>query len=629
MENADLQTEQALSTAAGFSVKPTNESTRLSYDDLSTTFSDGDSVGCIICTMSSTSSTDDEGTTTTTYAYDFVANSLWTYIADSTAFVIKKYWQVPSDDSNTTTLTLVEPTENSSSYLISYSGAKTLINSSDNLYLFFYYPYIDPEETTLQNVPSYTTTNDDETTTTYLCGPPSAVASTDESGTTTLYSYPTTTEGTSLSLTPYSWREWPLFVNSCSSTISNSMGDWMDARYLYGVNNTTTGNINIQFKHRTAAICINAATDISNVKIVLADNTETTTTTTTEGEGEGQQEGGGSSVKRKADDGSTEGGSGESGDTGGSGESDSADDTESSTTETTTTTPDSIKIGQLIDLASGKLKDFDTSSTSTPDQYAYLTQSSDTLYPYKIDSQNYRFYLPAQDNWAGRLIYSYDSDAKTTTDESGNTTTTDTLRALSLKTLGNGTLVANTKYDVAIPAGPNDHTFYYWYVSAYSSSSSATITQNGTESEGVYFTNSTNKYQSSSTYNAAITVTKKDNSTASFTCQGAYELQSYGESNGYPCISFTLDATYTLTIYAWNTSSENTTSNAPTSTTSNPTIKYSTSTSADTSSTTTISFSTIDGNTGVMQGSVTLSKGSYILQKGNGANYIYLITAEY
>ena len=450
MENAEIETEQALSTAAGFSVKPTNESSRLTYDNLSTTFSNGDSVGCIICTMSST--TDDSGNTT--YAYEFVANSLWTYIENSVAFVIKKYWQVSSDDSNTTTLTLVTPEENSSSYLISYSGAKTLINSSVNLYLFFYYPFIDPEETTLQNVPSYTTTNDDETTTTtYLCGPPSAY--TDDNN-ATLYSYPTTTEKNSLDLTPYSWRQWPLFVNSCSSTISNSMGDWMDARYLYGVNNTTTGNINIQFKHRTAAICINAAENISDVAIVLGESTTTTDTTGEEEQGQQAE----SMVKRKADEGATEGGSGGSGDTD---DTDSTDDTESSTTETTTTTPDPIKIGQLIDLASGKLRDFDSSSTSTPDQYAYLTQSSDTLYPYKIDSQNYRFYLPAQDNWAGRLIYSYDSDTQTTTDDNGNTTTTDTLRALSLKTLGNGTLVANTKYDVNIPNGPN-YTSKVYYI---------------------------------------------------------------------------------------------------------------------------------------------------------------------
>ena len=510
MENADLQTEQALSTAAGFSVKPTNESTRLTYDDLSTTFSNGDSVGCIICTM--TSSTDDSGNTT--YSYDFVANSLWTYIEDSVAFVIKKYWQVPStddtssDDSNTTTLTLVEPAENSSSYLISYSGAKTLINSSDNLYLFFYYPFIDPEESTLQNVPSYTTTNDDETTsTTYLCGPPSAYTN---DNSTTLYSYPATESKTTLTLTPYSWRNWPLFVNSCTSTVSNSMGDWMDARYLYGVNNTTTGNINIQFKHRTAAICINAATDISNVKIVLAD------------------------------------GSGESGDTGNTGGSGSTE-----TTQTTTTTPDSIKIGQLIDLASGKLKDFDTSSTSTPDQYAYLTQSSDTLYPYKIDAQNYRFYLPAQDNWAGRLIYSYDYEDSTSivTTNTDETTTSDTtviykLRALSLDSLGKGSLEANTKYDVAVPWTYNTYTQYLYFTGT------STPSSNYAESDSGFFTVGTRDTLSTSCTTPPYSLQKSGIVTnmSKFT----YAIKFQNQSNKGEYVGFEVPSTagpLTLAVY--------------------------------------------------------------------------------
>lgn len=569
----------------GFRFLVAGNASRLTYDDVSTSFSTGDSIGCVICTMSSTDTTADDGTTTTTYSYDFLAYSLWTYTSSGT-LICKKYWKTPDSG---TKLTATTTTEGSATDMVTYSGTNTVVNYSDqNIYLFFHYPYVDPDETT-NSLTEVARTVTDETTT-YLMGPPSAVASTTtaEDGTTTaLYTYPSASK-----LTSYSWRAWPLSVLTNTSATSNTKGDWMDARYLYGVNPTTSSDITLQFKHRTAAICVTAGETLYDVGIITGATTSSGKTRT-----EGEED-----VSAADDDTSS---------------TDTTDDTSSSTT-----TYSPIMVGQQIDLASGILTEFTSSTayTSTDDVYAnaYLTTTTDTLYPYKVDSKNYRFYLPAQTGFNAELVYRYASEYTSTTDEDGNTVTTPGARRhLSLATLGKGTLVAGTKYDVNVPAL---HAFYYMYYSEYTSSSSATLTQNGTESNGVYFTTGVEtegesvNYETSAT--ATISVTSKYTSESkTLDCKTAIKLQSSEATY----IQFTLPTTAKVTVYVKTQ-------------TSTPTQKVYTTTDGSTyteASDKAISSSITDTDSGALYGSVELEAGTYRIKKGSNTSSVYAVTVDY
>ena len=570
-----------------FSCSDNDIATALTDDDTSTGVSTGD-IGRIAITVDKNADTrlEREGVETTFEEGDYVgciilqggsfyANSRWKVgtFDDEQRLTVDKFWIASSDSTTLNETAAVQYTDgdtySSSNPIITYdSDGYTGTTSSTPVRLYFYYPYIDLKTEETNYIPSVT---DDNETTTYLMGMATA-----ESATTSGLSASTTNDN----IGEYSWTQYPVFINTNQSaeTSSNTTTD--------DDGNETTTTVTTAYKQDYSDFLWAAYTDgITNTDagtLALTFKKKTATIEVSSGVEL-------SDVKIvPVMNGMASG------------------------------TTGNLIIGRYINLQTGGISSITSTSTNneTLSSNAALTSNTNTITPYSYESESvymYRFLIPEQAANYSALQWTY-------TDDDNNSVT----KELPLTQFAD-TLYAGSYYSANLYEQVSG--FYYMYVSAYSSSSSATITQNGTESDGVYFINSTNKYQSSDTYNANITVTKEDNTTMSFNCQGAYELQNYSESNSYPCISFTLEAKATLTIYAYNTTDGNTTDNAATSTQSNPTIKYST--SSNTSSTTAISFSTMTGNTGVMKGSASLSKGSYILQKGNGANYIYLITAEY
>ena len=504
----------------------------------------------------------------------FYANSRWKVgtFDDGQRLTVDKFWVANGDSTTLNETSAVQYTSgteyDSSNPIITYdSDGYTGTTSSTPVRLYFYYPYIDLTTAETNYIPSVT---DDNETTTYLMGMATAESATTYEG--------LSTSTTNDNIGKYAWTQYPVFINTNQSaeTSSNTTTD--------DDGNETTTAVTTAYKQDYSDFLWAAYTDgITNTDagtLALTFKKKTATIEVSSGVEL-------SDVKIvPVMNGMASG------------------------------TTGNLIIGRYINLQTGGISSITSTDNATLSSNAALTSNTNTITPYSYESESvymYRFLIPEQAANYSALQWTY------TNDDNESVT-----KELSLNQFAD-TLYAGSYYSANLYEQVSG--FYYMYVSAYSSSSPATVTQNGTESDGVYFTISGGKYQSSSTYNANITVTKEDNTTMSFNCQGAYELQNYSESNSYPCISFTLEAKATLTIYAYNTTDGNTTDNAATSTQSNPTIKYST--SSNTSSTTAISFSTMTGNTGVMKGSASLSKGSYILQKGNGANYIYLITAEY
>lgn len=348
--------------------------TRLSHSGVTTTFESGEAVGCILCTM------DTEGN------YTYKANSKWTYSGGYLVPTMIYTTTSATDDSGITTSSTTSasvPTYSSASSddLLAYNENYVYVTSSDRLYPFFYYPFID--NTTYSNVPSYSvssstttlgedTTDEDTTeetteTTTYLlmglAGEStdtdySDITTTGEDGTQTSTGYKTKT---------YAWTSYPVFINTDQSaesttdddgnttttTYKQDYSDFLWTSYPTGISSYSTGEINLEFEKKTATIEIDADEAISSVALYPTTSTESTEST------------------------------------------------------------GRIDVGNYINLKTGE---YDTSSDNGL-YYHRLTSSTDYITPMTVTSgTDYRFILPPQTSLTGNEViqFNYDSDDETT-----------------------------------------------------------------------------------------------------------------------------------------------------------------------------------------------------------------------
>lgn len=555
-----------------FSCSDNDIATALTDEDTSTGVTTSD-IGRIAITVDKSADTrlERDGVKTTFEEGDYVgciilqggsfyANSRWKVgtFNDVQRLTVDKFWIASSDSTMLIETSAVQYTSgtkyDSSNPIITYdSDGYTGTTSSTPVRLYFYYPYIDLTTAETNYIPSVT---DDNETTTYLMGMATA-----ESATT--YNTELSSSTINDNIGKYAWTQYPVFINTNQSAETSSTTTTDDD------GNETTTTETTAYKQDYSDFLWAAYTDgITNTDagtLALTFKKKTATIEVSSGVEL-------SDVKIvPVMNGMASG------------------------------TTGNLIIGRYINLQTGGISSITSTSTNneTLSSNAALTSNTNTITPYSYESESvymYRFLIPEQAANYSALQWTY------TNDDNESVT-----KELSLNQFAD-TLYAGSYYSANLYEQVSS--FYYMYVSAYSSSSSATVTQNGTESDGVYFTISNEKYQSSDTYSATITVTLNSGTTQTFYCKGAYELQSSAS------ISFTLRSKATLTVYAYDTSSG----------ISNPSYKYATSDNTDNKTSVICSTSSVSG---VMSGKVTLSKGSYVITKGNGSNYIYLITVEY
>ena len=347
-------TDTSESTGSGGGVRFGVESgTRVENQGSTRTFDDGDLVGCVVCTLATT--TADDGSST--YSYEMLVNSKWCVDSLNATLCPLEYWATGSSGT-------LEKTTIGDSYtcLFDYDDGNTVINYVDGLYdyddgalYFFYYtPYVEPDETNtaaLDSIPrdttfSFTTGTDGSVTRTatagnYLMGP----------ATDTGLKY----SGAS-ALTAYDWQSFPLFVHRDQRTAAHAAGSmWMTEQYTQGLYPGSTQDVSLTFTPHTADLLVTTYEDIAFAALVPAEDTTTTTTT--------------------SDDGST-------------------------STTVTTVTRQPITLGQQINLQTGELSqlatDIDSTTTDT------IWGNTDTN-----DSGQYIFRLPGQTNFAPRLLFRY------------------------------------------------------------------------------------------------------------------------------------------------------------------------------------------------------------------------------
>ena len=190
--------------------------TRLAYDGTTTSFEDGDEIGCVICTKS------DDG-------YEWKATTKWEYNSSLGVVTVSKLWTL-DDDGN---LSGEDATENNQTQIITYdSDGYTGINSTEYLYFFFYYPF-----------------TDDETTSTLM-----SIA------------------------TSENMEAYPVFMDTGSSSEDDFSTDDLKANDLLyasitdGLSKTSYGTYGLTFAKKTATIELSSTAAIKDVKLVKGEN---------------------------------------------------------------------------------------------------------------------------------------------------------------------------------------------------------------------------------------------------------------------------------------------------------------------------------------------------------------------
>ena len=572
-------TEEAVTgdTTAGYTFTIDGDAvTRLSHSGVTTTFESGEAVGCILCTM------DTEGN----YAYK--ANSKWTYsggyLVPTTIYTTTS----TTDDNSTTTSSTTSadvPTYSSasSSDLLAYNDNYVYVISSDRLYPFFYYPFID--NNTYSYVPSYsvnsTTENTGDTEVTDDTDDTEVTDDTDDTGdtedttedetteteTTTYllmglagestdadYSDITTTvNGTETSTgyktKTYAWTSYPVFINTDQSaesttgddgnttttTYKQDYSDFLWTSYPTGISSYSTGEINLEFEKKTATIEIDADEAISSVALYPTTSTEST---------------------------------------------------------------GRIDVGNYINLQTGE---YNTSSDNGL-SYHRLTSSTDYITPLTVTSgTDYRFILPPQTSLTGNevLQFTYDSDDDKTT------------RTIKLTDFASK-LEAGKYYKVNVEKQKDTYYLYFtdpvattvssdtWYYTAtlnsYPETGMFDAGYTGTPNQTVY-------YKQTST---DVGFTDKDGNSVSFDTQ----IRLRGGNNAYITISDIGRTSATVTLYAEYQSTD-------------PVVKI----TDPSESTSTCTFSSVDSNAYMTTTFTTSSTtGTYTITRSSGNPNIFLVT---
>ena len=190
--------------------------TRLAYDGTTTSFEDGDEIGCVICTKS------DDG-------YEWKATTKWEYNSSLGVVTVSRLWTL-DDDGN---LSGEDAEQNNQTQLITFdSDGYTGINSTEYLYFFFYYPF-----------------TDDETTSTLM-----SIA------------------------TSENMEAYPVFMDTGSSSEDEFSTDDLKANDLLyasitdGLSKTSYGTYGLTFAKKTATIELSSTAEIKDVKLVKGEN---------------------------------------------------------------------------------------------------------------------------------------------------------------------------------------------------------------------------------------------------------------------------------------------------------------------------------------------------------------------
>ena len=570
----DDDVADVVTAAAGGRLRITPDAvsaTRTTISGKSTTFDDGDIVGCIICTK------DDSGD------YQYKATSKWKYNSTYRTFLIERYWTYGT---SSTELCAYEPGEgDTKNFFISYEedssdeassgddsdvgGGYTLISDdAGTLYLFFYRPYTDPLETTDERpFLTYWPQVTENGTVTYLMG--FAGPGDDYTFSTTVTKDDgndgTTTETGTLNdyVKCFSWEEYPIFINldqsvtttesddgtSSSTAYGLEVSDGLSAQHLGGVNSSTTEVLRLTFAKQAATIRVMAESTIAEAYLINGLQAETVV-----------QDG--------------------------------------ETLYVYTEAP--IIAGNLVNIKSAS--DVSWSSNTSHSLYIYRQiQSSDQItgavytpsFDYEAPSGTVditsaaRFHLPPQEDFHGVLKYRFSDDSN--------------YSYLDLDGLGDGTLEAGMRYTVNL-FNIDDQ---YLYVS--SSSEYAT--------NGKYLTLSSESTGALVT-GSCVSLSKSDPS--SYTIDGRAISYYYKMTNGTgEYLGIYVPTTMTITFYLVNDTSTPSVTIFETDEDYSGTTLY---------STPTLESATDDNGNTVLKATVQLEEGFYRVRRTGGNCYLLYAT---
>ena len=567
----DDDAADVVTAAAGGRLRITPDAvsaTRTTISGKSTSFDDGDIVGCIICTK------DDSGD------YQYKATSKWKYNSTYRTFLIERYWTYGT---SSTELCAYEPYEgDTKNFFISYEedssdeasssddsdvgGGYTLISDdAGTLYLFFYRPYTDPLETTDERpFLTYWPQVTEDGTTTYLmgfAGPKddytfsTTVTKGDGSGNTT-----TETETLNDYVKCFSWEKYPIFINldqsvtttesddgtSSSTAYGLEVSDGLSAQYLGGVNSSTTEVLRLTFAKQAATIRVMAESTIAEAYLINGKQAETVVQ-------------------------------------------------DNETFYVYTEAP--IIAGNLVNIKSTSDVSWDDNTSHSLYIYRQI-QSSDQItgavyeptFDYEVPSGTVditsaaRFHLPPQDDFHGVLKYKLSDD--------------DNYSYLNLDGLGDGTLEAGMRYTVNL----FDIDDQYLYV-----------TSSGAETNGSYLTLGREDGSSLS-----YTKLSSNNTATSYTINGTTITYSYRlqNSNG-EYLGVFVPTTMTLTLYLdYN-------SNTPSVVIFETDEEYSGTTLY---STPTFENATDENGTSILKATVQMEEGFYRVRRSGGTCYLLYAT---
>lgn len=257
-----------------FAVK--GSQTRLGYDYETTTFNDGETVGCVIAEVDGNN-------------YTYLRNSVWTYRESDGMLIFQYYWgnketgdysyqydKITSSDieyDNENKYIMRESTRDDS-YLYSPYLAN---NQGKKLKFCFYYPYIDGELQTAE-YNKIITNNKKYTSLEY---PNCATETTKLPNVTAYYDWSqiTLTGEVVASSTPaaynafakYGWHEYPCFVNHTQGAVNGNINDprlhksdflWVASPEISA---TTQHTVNLTFLKKTATILVYSEVELNDI----------------------------------------------------------------------------------------------------------------------------------------------------------------------------------------------------------------------------------------------------------------------------------------------------------------------------------------------------------------------------
>ena len=481
----------------------------------------------------------------TSSAATYYATAAWEYDEDSATLTISRWWTY---DTTAGTWTLHEATSSSTTDALSYdSSGYTLINTEDYLYFYFYYPYIDPV--------NFEGSDDESSIASYVPRVSSSTTNNDNSGTTT-YTYlmgMPVGESIASSVSSISSYETTTTTTTVNLTTALPVFSWKEFPVFVNQDQSTQDAINMSdFLYDACEVGVN---DESVGEVTISLRKKTT------------------AIRVKSSD-------------------------SLNNVKLINGSGDAITLGRYVDLYDGNETAMGSSDTYYSSSYL---DNDGSISAYTISDGLYRFILPAQSNWCGKLSYSRDDDS-----DDDDTSTT---YSLSLADFGDGQLVNGTLYTVSVL--PKEDIYCYWSGTASVNPSDGSVTTKlVTNVSGVY------SYGSKHSTDAAAVQTMG----TSITLDGTtYSYALKFDSKPYLQIVVPV-SDMTLTLY-YNTNN----------TTSSFSLKYYTyDTSTSTAGTeTTLDLESVGTSTYSSVSISSLSKGTYRIVQGSNQSFVFYVLLSY